>query len=64
MANSVDPDQMSQNAASDLGLHCLLRPSLQIRRVMTVLKFLELLLNFHYLFSSTQFPMFCKILYT
>ena len=22
-ANSVDPDQMLQNAASDLGLHCL-----------------------------------------
>ena len=22
-ANSVDPDQMSQNAASDLGLHCV-----------------------------------------
>ena len=22
-ANSVDPDQMSQNPASDLGLHCL-----------------------------------------
>ena len=25
MANSVDPDQMPQNAASDLGVHCLLR---------------------------------------
>ena len=25
--NSVDPDQMLQNAASDLGLHCL--PSIQ-----------------------------------
>ena len=24
--HSVDPDQMSQNVASDLGLHCLLRP--------------------------------------
>ena len=23
-ANSVDPDQMPQNVASDLGLHCLL----------------------------------------
>ena len=23
-ANSVDPDEMWQNAASDLGLHCLL----------------------------------------
>ena len=26
IANSVDPDQMPQNAASDLGLHCLKRP--------------------------------------
>ena len=26
MTNSVDPDQTLQNAASDLGLHCLLRP--------------------------------------
>ena len=26
MANSVDPDQMPHHAASDLGLHCLLRP--------------------------------------
>ena len=26
MANSVDPDQVPQNVASDLGLHCLLRP--------------------------------------
>ena len=26
MANSVDPDQMLQNVASDLGLHCLQRP--------------------------------------
>ena len=25
MANSVDPDQTPLNAASDLGLHCLLR---------------------------------------
>ena len=25
MANSVDPDQMLHSAASDLGLHCLLR---------------------------------------
>ena len=25
MANSVDPDQTPQNAAFDLGLHCLLR---------------------------------------
>ena len=26
MANSVDPDQTPQSAASDLGLHCLQRP--------------------------------------
>ena len=26
VANTADPDQMLQNAASDLGLHCLLRP--------------------------------------
>ena len=26
MANSVDPDQTPQNVASDLGLHCLVRP--------------------------------------
>ena len=26
VANSADPDQTPQNAASDLGLHCLLRP--------------------------------------
>ena len=26
MANSVDPDQTPHSAASDLGLHCLLRP--------------------------------------
>ena len=27
LANSVDPDQMSRNAASDKGLHCLLSGS-------------------------------------
>ena len=26
MANSVDPDQMLHSFASDLGLHCLMRP--------------------------------------
>ena len=26
MANSVDPDETPRSAASDLGLHCLLRP--------------------------------------
>ena len=28
MENSVDPDQMLHSAASDLGLHCLLCPSI------------------------------------
>ena len=27
MANSVDPDQMPHSAASDLGQHCLQRPT-------------------------------------
>ena len=36
MANSVDPDQTPQNAASDLGLHCLLRPGCPKFRVITV----------------------------
>ena len=27
VANSVDRDQTSHSAASDLGLHCLLRPA-------------------------------------
>ena len=27
MANSVDPDQTTRSAASDLGLHCLHRPA-------------------------------------
>ena len=26
MINSIDPDQMPHSVASDLGLHCLLRP--------------------------------------
>ena len=26
MANSVDPDQTLHSAASDLGIHCVLRP--------------------------------------
>ena len=39
MTKSVDPDQMPQNVASDLGLHCLHRPiSVQILRVIMVSK--------------------------
>ena len=30
MANSVDPDQMSQNVTSDQGLHILLRSDCQV----------------------------------
>ena len=36
VANSVDPDQMLHNAASDLGLHCLLRPFVPIFMVIRV----------------------------
>ena len=36
MANSVDPDQTAHPAASDLGLHCLQRPSSPILRVITI----------------------------
>ena len=35
MVNSVDPDQMPQNAASDLGLHCLQRPTVPILTVLS-----------------------------
>ena len=37
VANSVDPDQTSRSAASDLGLHYLLRPVFRIRRVSTII---------------------------
>ena len=37
LANHVDPDQMPYFVASELGLHCLLRPPVQIFRVNTVL---------------------------
>ena len=36
MANSVDPDQMPQNVASDLDQHCLSTPSVPILSVITV----------------------------
>ena len=36
MINSVDPDQMPQNVASDLGLHCLQSLSVPILRVIMV----------------------------
>ena len=35
--NSADLDQMSCSAVSNLGLHCLLRPVVRIRRVSTVI---------------------------
>ena len=37
MANRVDPDQMPCSAASDLGLHCLLRFVVQLHSVNTVI---------------------------
>ena len=43
-ANDVDPDQMLQNAASDLGLHCLpLHPCLyrSVGGIMDLFKFLD-----------------------
>ena len=36
IANSVDPDQTPQNAASDLGLHCL--PMSLLRENATITK--------------------------
>ena len=36
-----EPDHTSRFVASDLGLHCLLRPSDPILRVITVLKVFE-----------------------
>ena len=50
MANSVDPDQMPHSVASDLGLHCLLRPVLS--------QYLELLRYILFLFSSKLFSFY------
>ena len=36
MANNVEPDEMWYSAASHLGLHCLLRLSVRIHMVNTV----------------------------
>ena len=50
MANSVHPDQMPHSVASDLGVHCLLRPvccNIPIFRVITVYLFLFLRGAFH-----------------
>ena len=41
MANSADPDQMLHSAASDLRLHCLLRPVCPNTRVITVLQIIK-----------------------
>ena len=40
VANSVDPDQTPRSAASDLGLHCLLRPACpkMLRKYDTLIK--------------------------
>ena len=36
MANSADYDQMQHSVASDLGLHCLLKPVCPIFRVIMI----------------------------
>ena len=59
MANRVDSDQTPQNAASDLGLHCLLRPVSQlILRVSMVIYQIESppLRNFEGPFCSESAP--------
>ena len=46
-ANSGDPDQMQQNVASDLGLHCLPITLLGVSRLQWV-KYLPLLVSVLY----------------
>ena len=58
MANSADPDQMPQNAASDLGLHCLQSLSVPILKVITFI--FEALFPVVYRFPGN--PIFLKIL--
>ena len=54
VANSVDPDQMPENAASDLGLHGLRRPVRKFR-VNTVYRFdLDILMSFFCYYDSNR----------
>ena len=54
MANSVDPDQMLQSTASDLGLQCLLRPFCCILRTNMIASALKSI--------STISELFCKLI--
>ena len=38
MANNVDPNQSALTEQSDIGQHCLLRPTVPIFRFFTVIK--------------------------
>ena len=46
MANCVDPDQMLQSVASDLGLYCLQRPVPILRVIMVDAEFYKQVLIF------------------
>ena len=49
MSGSVDPDQMQHSAASDLNLHCSLRPVPLLRVIMVICIFLRAVGNgWHY----------------
>ena len=52
VANSVDPDQMLYFAASDLGLHCLLKPPLNTCGKYRIICLFAIFLNNNHLFSS------------
>ena len=41
VASNADPDQILHSAASDLGLHCLLGPFVQILRVDMIIQILD-----------------------
>ena len=45
MATRADPDQTPHSAASDLGLHCLLRLAVPLLRVHVLRSYLHLTVN-------------------
>ena len=45
VANSVDPDQMPQFVASDLGLHCLSVPMPRVNMIQTIPKTVNVLIR-------------------
>ena len=53
MADSIDPDQTSHSAASDLGLNCLLRPACPIHRIS---KYGNLIKSTPHPYPSEMFP--------